>query len=78
MAKDKKKNKKIAKEDKKNSLIDRLRFMQKDAPPESKNSHLNHQTHNQPIFDSSELPPFFKMVQEASKGVIEQAASQRL
>ena len=53
MGKDKKKNKKIAKEDKKNSLIDRLRFMQKDAPPESKNSQLSHQTHNNHPHDSS-------------------------
>ena len=75
MGKDKKKNKKIEKEDKKNSLIDRLRFMQKDAPPEPKNSHLSHQTHNHHNSGSAELPPFFKMVQEASKGVIEQAAS---
>lgn len=58
MGKDKKK-KKIAKEGKKESLIDRLKFMQKDKgqPSDNKANLLIYQV------GASDVPIFFKMVQ---------------
>jgi len=58
MGKDKKK-KKIAKEGKKESLIDRLKFMQKDKgqPSDNKANLLINQV------GASDVPIFFKMVQ---------------
>jgi hypothetical protein len=61
MGKDKKK-KKIAKETKKESLIDRLKFMQKDkgASNDNKNRQTSSTLHQN---GTSDLPIFFKMVQ---------------
>jgi hypothetical protein len=71
-----KKKKKIVKP-KKESLLDRLKFMQKDLPEgEKRSSHRHSDSLNNGVGDG-ETPFFFKMVQEASKGARKTAVKKR-